>query len=241
MLRQARSSLWHIAKIEQAVLEGGLFAMAMPRGSGKTTLCETACLWALLYGHREFVTLIGADEEHAEDMLESIKSELENNDLLEEDFSEVCGPIRALDGIHQRAAGQLYQGARTHIGWTAKEIILPTIDASCASGAVVRVAGITGRIRGMKAKRPDGKAVRPSLVLLDVTDWRSAWVVVPHRPLGRGLAGGSSASRSSTCLSPALTSIISSAWAAGRRTMPVKGSAKSACTVYLPGGRRKMR
>jgi hypothetical protein len=48
-----------IAKIEQAVLEGGLFAMAMPRGSGKTTLCETACLWAILIGAREFVCLIG--------------------------------------------------------------------------------------------------------------------------------------------------------------------------------------
>ncbi len=156
-----------IAKIEEAVLNGGLFAMAMPRGSGKTTLCETACLWALLYGHREFVALIGADEEHAGDMLESIKSELENNDLLEEDFSEVCGPIRALEGIHQRAAGQLYQGARTHIGWTAKDIALPTIPGSAASGAVIKVAGITGRIRGMKHKRSDGKTVRPSLVLLD--------------------------------------------------------------------------
>lgn len=156
-----------IGKIETAVLEGGLFAMAMPRGSGKTTLCETACLWALLYGHREFIALIGADEEHAADMLESIKSELENNDLLEEDFSEVCGPIRALEGIHQRAAGQLYQGARTHVGWTAKDIVLPTIPGSAGSGAVVRVAGITGRIRGMKAKRPDGKSLRPSLVLLD--------------------------------------------------------------------------
>ncbi len=78
-----------INKIETAVIDGGLFAMAMPRGSGKTTLCETACLWALLYGHREFVALIGSDEEHAADMLDSIKSELENNDLLEEDFSEV--------------------------------------------------------------------------------------------------------------------------------------------------------
>ena len=61
-----------IAKIEQAVLEGGLFAMAMPRGSGKTSLCEIACLWALVYGHREFVALIGADEEHAANMLDSI-------------------------------------------------------------------------------------------------------------------------------------------------------------------------
>ena len=50
-----------IAKIEKAVLEGGLFAMAMPRGSGKTTLCETACLWAILIGAREYVCLIGSD------------------------------------------------------------------------------------------------------------------------------------------------------------------------------------
>ncbi|MBI1373648.1 MAG: hypothetical protein GC159_13040 [Phycisphaera sp.] len=156
-----------INKIEQAVLEGGLFAMAMPRGSGKTTLCETACLWALLYGHRDFVALIGSDEDHAADMLDSIKSELENNDLLDEDFAEVTGPIRALEGIHQRAAGQLYRGARTHVGWTAKEIVLPTIEGSVASSAIIKVAGITGRIRGMKHKRADGKAVRPSLVLLD--------------------------------------------------------------------------
>jgi len=156
-----------VAKIEQAVLEGGLFAMAMPRGSGKTSLCEIACLWALAFGHREFVTLIGSDEEHAAQMLDSIKAELENNDRLLDDFPEACFPIHALEGIHQRAAGQLYQGEQTHIGWTAKEIVLPTIPDSRASGAIIRVAGITGRIRGMKHKRPDGHSVRPSLVLID--------------------------------------------------------------------------
>ena len=156
-----------IAKIERAVLEGGLFAMAMPRGSGKTSLCEIACLWAMVYGHREFVALIGSDEEHASSMLESIKAELENSDLLAADFPEVCHPIRSLEGIHQRAAGQLYLGRQTHIGWTAKEIVLPTITDSRASGAIIRVAGITGRIRGMKHKRADGASVRPSLVLID--------------------------------------------------------------------------
>jgi len=156
-----------IAKIEQAVLEGGLFAMAMPRGSGKTSLCETACLWAMLYGHREFVALIGSDEEHAANMLDSIKAELENNEQLLADFPEVVYPIHCLEGIHQRAAGQLYQGKPTHIGWTAREIVLPTINDSNASAAIIRVAGITGRIRGMKHKRPDGHSVRPSLVLID--------------------------------------------------------------------------
>jgi len=156
-----------IAKIEQAVLEGGLFAMAMPRGSGKTSLCETACLWALVYGHREFVALVGSDEEHAAGMLESIKAELENSEILGADFPEVCHPIRSLEGIHQRASGQLYQGKQTHIGWTAREIVLPTIPGSAASGSIIRVAGITGRIRGMKHKRVDGVSVRPSLVLID--------------------------------------------------------------------------
>ena len=49
-----------IAKIEQAVLKGGLFAMAMPRGSGKSSITEAACLWSMLIGAREFVVLIGA-------------------------------------------------------------------------------------------------------------------------------------------------------------------------------------
>jgi hypothetical protein len=156
-----------ITKIEQAVVHGGLFALAMPRGSGKTTLAECACIWAILFGHREFVTLIGASEAHAEEMIDSIKVELETNDLLLEDFPEAVFPIQCLEGIANRCAGQLYQGERTYISWTAKEIVLPTIPGSKASGAIIKVVGITGRIRGLKHKRADGRSVRPSLVVLD--------------------------------------------------------------------------
>jgi len=156
-----------IAKIERAVLHGGLFAMAMPRAAGKSTLVETGCLWAVLYGHREFVCLIGSDEGHAMDMLDSIKMELDGNELLLADFPEVAFPIQALDGIANRCKGQLYQGERTHISWTAREVVLPTIAGSPASGAIIKSAGITGRIRGMKFKRADGMTVRPALVVLD--------------------------------------------------------------------------
>ncbi|MGH7143919.1 MAG: hypothetical protein ACREJ2_07240, partial [Planctomycetota bacterium] len=141
-----------IAKIEQAVLHGGLFALAMPRGSGKSVCAETACLWSVLYGHREFVCLIGASEVHAQEMLDSLKMELDGNELLAADFPEVCFPIQKLDGIPNRCSGQLYQGERTHISWTAVEIVLPTMPESKASGAIIKVAGLTGRIRGMKFK-----------------------------------------------------------------------------------------
>ncbi len=156
-----------IAKIETAVLRGGVFAMAMPRGSGKTTLAETACIWAMLTGAREFVCLIGSDAGHARNMLESIKVEFETNEHLLDDYPEAVFPIHALERIHNRAKGQLHNGKATRIVWTADEIVLPTIDGSKASGAIIRVAGIESRIRGMKFKRADGRAVRPSLVVLD--------------------------------------------------------------------------
>ncbi|WP_149495371.1 terminase gpA endonuclease subunit [Roseiconus lacunae] len=156
-----------ISKIEEAVIRGGLFSLAMARGSGKSSLAEVACIWAVLNGFRDFVCLIGSDEGHACDMLDSIKTELDSNDLLAADYPEVCFPIQALDGIANRANGQLFEGKRTQIGWTAKEIVLPTLASSKASGAIIKVAGLTGRIRGMKFKRPDGKTVRPSLVVLD--------------------------------------------------------------------------
>ena len=156
-----------IAKIETAVLRGGLFAMAMPRGSGKTTLAETACIWAMLTGAQEFVCLIGSDAGHARSMLESIKVEFETNERLLDDYPEAVFPIHALERIHNRAKGQLCGGKATRIVWTADEIVLPTIADSKASGAIIRVAGIESRIRGMKFKRADGRAVRPSLVVLD--------------------------------------------------------------------------
>lgn len=156
-----------IEKIERAVLAGELFAFAMPRGSGKSTLCEWACLWAMLYGHRQFVMLIGSDAAIATAMLDSIKSHLEQNDLLLEDHPAACFPVRAMEGITRRAQGQTCEGEPTHIEWTADQITLPWIPGSPSAGAAVRVAGITGRIRGLKHTRPDGATIRPQLVLID--------------------------------------------------------------------------
>jgi hypothetical protein len=157
-----------IAAIETAVRDGELFAFAMSRGSGKTSLIEVAALWALLNGYRDFVAIIGSDEGHAATMLESIKVECETNALLLADFPEAIYPVVALERIHQRAKGQLCQGKPTHIQWRQREIQFPTIEGSAAAGGIIRVAGITGRIRGMSAKRAcDGRKVRPSLVLVD--------------------------------------------------------------------------
>lgn len=156
-----------IRKIEEAVLRGGLFALAMPRASGKTTICERAAIWATVYAHRRFVALIGAAEDAARQLLDEIKMEIECNDLLLQDFPEVCYPVRKINGINNRCNGQTYNGVRTRITWVDDEIVFPTIDGAVTSGTVIQVRGITGHIRGMKAAVASGESLRPDLVLID--------------------------------------------------------------------------
>ncbi len=146
---------------------GGLSAIAMPRGSGKTTILIRAAMWATSYGHRKVVLLVEADKSAAEESLDTIKSEWETNDMLLEDFPEIAVPIRKLEGITQRANAQTCLGQRTQIGWTKKSITYPTVVGSVASGATIRCTGILGRIRGMQVLMPNGETVRPDFVLIN--------------------------------------------------------------------------
>jgi hypothetical protein len=142
-----------------------LFAIAMMRGGGKTSLCEIAALWAILYGHRLFVVLFGAESDKAAQLLASIRTELESNESLAEDFPEVCFPIGKLEGINQRKL--LYQGRRVKMLFTSDKIVLPNIPGSKAAGSVIRSVGIESSFRGMKHKRDDGVSIRPDLVIPD--------------------------------------------------------------------------
>ncbi len=166
-LEWSNNHLIVITRIETAVLNGGLFCMAMPRASGKTTLSLTACLWATLYGHRQFTVLIGSTEKQSDKLLKALKTSLRGNELLFDDFPEACYPIRRLHGQASKCTGQLCQGEPTHMGWTAKSLIMPATPGSKSSNGVVEVAGITGEIRGNLFMRHDGIIVRPDLVIID--------------------------------------------------------------------------
>lgn len=166
-LEWSEDHLKAIDRIQVTVLDGGLFAFAMPRGSGKTTLTTAGAIWSVCYGHRLFPVLVGATERHAESLCESIQVEFETNDLILADFPEIAYPIARLERIANRCKGQTLDGTPTRMTWTAKELIFPTVVGSKSSGIVIRVAGITGAIRGMKATTAEGKSIRPDLCLID--------------------------------------------------------------------------
>lgn len=157
-----------IQKIENCVLRGALLAMALPRGSGKTTLCQVACLWASLYGHRRFVLFVAASQEKSLNLLDEIKVWAETNKVLQEDFPRALYPIQKLERIAQRAKGQTYQGIPTRITWTGDTISWPMVEKSDCPGYAIQAAGMNGSaIRGAKFSTDQGVSIRPDLVLID--------------------------------------------------------------------------
>lgn len=157
-----------IDRIEKSVRHGGLFALAMPRGNGKTTLAEAAALWATLTGLRRFVLVVAANSKAAKAILKSLKTELESNDLLAADWPEAIHAIRSLEGISHKCKGQLFRGQQTCIEWGSEAIVLPRIDGAACSQAIIKVAGLlSADVRGSKHKMASGQIARPDFVISD--------------------------------------------------------------------------
>lgn len=155
-----------ILRLQMCILEGGRFVNAVYRGFAKTTISENAAIWATIYGHRRFGLVIGISKQASAENLESIKAELAGNDLLMDDFPEVCLPIVELDGKPQRCKSQTCGGEHTNMRWRADGIVLPTIEGSAASGAIISTKPYS-KARGAKFKRSDGANARPDFAIID--------------------------------------------------------------------------
>jgi hypothetical protein len=170
-----------IEKIEKAVREGGLFAFAMPRGSGKTALARCAALWAILYGYRPFVCMISGSQDNARELLRPIRTFILEEPLLLEDFPEAVYPLRSLENSSKRQLQQHIAGKLTHVHWGQDKIVFPSIEGehlptalredgmevSPSAGSIIATTSLDSNLRGQQHTRPDRTIIRPSLVLLD--------------------------------------------------------------------------
>lgn len=147
--------------------DGGQHALAMMRGGGKTTIAETECLRALLYGLRRYLVFIGATDTLASRALKRLLRQLETNDLLYEDFPEVCHPVRALERQYQRSRGQTLGGVPTNMEFPDNSLVFPTVAGSPCSGSVIQSFGLTGALKGLQMLAPDGEPIRPDMIVLD--------------------------------------------------------------------------
>jgi len=168
------------AAILSAAKYGGDQAIAAPRGEGKTTIVECVVIYCVLTGALAFPVIFSATGPDAERILRNIKGRIDGteSDRLAADYAEVCGPAAALEGLPNRANGQIATGrigdqafgpTRTRIRWSGREITLPTIDApeSRARGALIMTRGLDAAVRGLRVGRR-----RPDLAVIDDPETR---------------------------------------------------------------------
>ncbi|HOE37288.1 MAG TPA: phage terminase large subunit family protein [Kiritimatiellia bacterium] len=161
-----------LAKIKEAIDKGGHFALAMPRGHGKTTILKWSLLYVMLTGKRRYVVVVAATAELAGALTDFVRAQLIENPTLLEHYPHVCHYAKATEGKAIKAKYMLRRDFKPlGLGWGKATLILPTPmgrDAPYPSdGAVLEGHGLTGAIRGKWRDDKAGKVMRPDFVLLD--------------------------------------------------------------------------
>jgi hypothetical protein len=161
-----------LAKIKEAIDKGGHFALAMPRGHGKTTILKWSLLYVMLTGKRRYVVVVAATAELAGALTDFVRAQLIESPTLLEHYPHVCHYAKATEGKAIKAKYMLRRDFKPlGLGWGKATLILPTPmgrDAPYPSdGAVLEGHGLTGAIRGKWRDDKAGKVMRPDFVLLD--------------------------------------------------------------------------
>lgn len=87
-------------------------AYIAPRNMGKSTWWFTILpLWAAAFGHVKFIAAFADSATQAEEHLSTFKSELETNELLRQDFPQLCAPAKRQGGAQKSDNKAMYQAA----------------------------------------------------------------------------------------------------------------------------------
>jgi len=163
-----------IDAIWQTATYGGKIALAAPRGRGKTQIVKGMIISIVLAGLVRFPVPIGPTTDHARELYEDFRKKVMFNDLLAEDFPEICYPVRALEGAPQRASKQHIDGIQTRIQWTADRLRLANVNEQYRGpidygGVRLEFRGLDSAIRGINR---DGD--RPDFVPIDEPETRES-------------------------------------------------------------------
>lgn len=116
-----------VKKIETVFLYNDMFALAMPRGGGKTAWCRAGLLWGTAYGYKTFAYFVGSTDPKAVQTLSFIKMYWYSNPLLRQDFPEIAYPVYKLENRHHLANGQLFYGRPSYIHWGSDTLRYPCL------------------------------------------------------------------------------------------------------------------
>ena len=142
---------------------GGRQAVAAPRGCGKSELVKGLLVYLTLAELIRFPLAVAATSSLAKRLFRDFRNKFATNQMLCDDFPEVCHPVRCLEGAPQRAARQHIDGRLTNIVWTSSDYVrFADVPGSPFGGVKMAYFGLDAAFRGVNI---DGD--RPDFVLID--------------------------------------------------------------------------
>lgn len=152
-----------IQSIVDRARNGGRQAIAAPRGCGKSELVKGLLAYLTLAELIRFPLAVAATSSLAKRLFRDFRTKIATNQLLYDDFPEICHPVRCLEGAPQRAARQHIDGVLTRIVWTSGDYIrFADVPDSPYGGVKMAYFGLDAAFRGVNI---DGD--RPDFVLID--------------------------------------------------------------------------
>lgn len=161
------------AMVEIAI-SGGEKAIAAPRGRGKSQIVKGVLAYLMLAALIRFPVPVSQTTAHSQELYEDFRRKINLNEMLYEDFPEVCHPVRCLEGAPQRAGRQHIDSELTRIEWKVDRLRLPNIPAKYRGpidhgGIRMEFRGLDAAIRGINR---DGD--RPDFIPIDEPETRES-------------------------------------------------------------------
>ena len=159
--------------LQQSVLKGGKFALALPRGFGKSSMAMSCVIWATSYGHSKYILLVCANASRGKQLIENIQREMVTNTKYLECFPEVVWPFHKLSGIWIRAKTQRYDGHITQLQF-GQRIVTSDLHGYTYQddnrSIIIEATSLGGNIRGRQTMTRQGLRRPQTLVIDDPCD-----------------------------------------------------------------------
>ena len=163
-----------IEAMVEIATNGGEKAVAAPRGRGKSQIVKGVIAYLIFAGLVRFPVPISQTTAHSQELYEDFRRKVNLNEMLYEDFPEVCHPVRCLEGAPQRASRQHIDGELTQIEWKIDRLRLANVPSKYRGpidygGVRMEYRGLDAAIRGINR---DGD--RPDFVPIDEPETRES-------------------------------------------------------------------
>lgn len=148
-----------IAALQDVILHGGLKHVRWPRGKGKTTWVKIAAMWAALFGHKHFFTVVEKVKSMGREVVDEIWNRVRLSPKIAADFPEFSVPMRDVALAPQRMRFQTCMGRPTRMKMDINGgyYRFPTIEGYPNTGAIIAYRGADQALRGIniESTRPD--------------------------------------------------------------------------------------